>query len=294
MTAARPVTPVSARLIDRAPAKVNLTLRVIRRRADGYHELESLMAFADLADTLTFEPGATFALELRGPFAQTCGPAADNLVLKAASVLGGKVASLKAGRFILEKNIPVAAGLGGGSSDAAAALRLLARASNLAADDARLFAAARELGADVPVCLDPKARIMRGLGEILSGAVDLHKFATVLVNPGMALATKDVFAAFKSTSVGGALPDIPRAPEALLALLADHANDLQPAAISLKPVIAEVLGALHAMAGCRLARMSGSGATCFGLFGSAAEAEAAAKSLRAKHKEWWVHAGTLG
>lgn len=293
MTAAKPDTPVSARLIDRAPAKVNLTLRVIGRRADGYHELESLVAFADLADTLTFEPGAGLTLELRGPFARECGPTEDNLVLRAASVLGGKVTGLKTGRFILEKNIPVAAGLGGGSSDAAAALRLLARAGNLAADDPRLLAVAGELGADVPVCLGPKARIMRGLGEILSGAVELHKFATVLVNPGVALATKDVFAAFKPQG-GDKLPDIPHAQDALLKLLACHGNDLEPAAISLRPAVAEVLAALRALPGCRLGRMSGSGATCFGLFGSTAEAEAAAKSLRETHNKWWVHAGTLG
>ena len=156
---------MSAVLVEKAPAKINLTLRVLGRRADGYHRLESLVAFADLADTLSLQPGGDAALDITGPFAAACGPVAGNLVLKALAALRQRVAGLNAGRFLLDKNIPVAAGLGGGSADAAAALRLLARGNGLALDDARLAAAAPAVGADVPVCLESRARIMRGVRQ---------------------------------------------------------------------------------------------------------------------------------
>jgi 4-diphosphocytidyl-2-C-methyl-D-erythritol kinase len=149
---------VNAPLVEKAPAKINLTLRVLGRRADGYHELESLVAFAELTDTLTLQPGGTTALNVSGPI----GPTVDNLVLKAVAALRQHIDGLKAGRFLLEKNIPVAAGIGGGSADAAAALRLLARLNGIALDDPRLMAAALLVGADVPVCLACHARIMRG------------------------------------------------------------------------------------------------------------------------------------
>lgn len=286
---------MSARLIDRAPAKVNLTLRVLRRRADGYHEIESLVAFADFSDTLTFTPGGAAELELRGAGAQACGPAADNLVLKAAVALAAKVKGLKLGRFVLDKQIPVAAGLGGGSADAAAALRLLARANALGAGDPRLFATARELGADVPVSLDPKTRIMRGIGELLSPPLELPKLAAVLVNPGVALATREVFAAFDLAHANGKpLGEVPREADALIAFLGLCANDLERAAIALRPGIAEVLAALRALPDCRLARMSGSGPSCFALFGSPPEAEAAGKIVRGQHKDWWIHCGAIG
>ena len=161
---------VTASLVEQAPAKINLTLRVLGRRADGYHELESLVAFADLADTLSLQPGGDAALDVTGPFAAACGPVADNLVLKALAALRERVAGLRAGRFRLEKNIPVAAGLGGGSADAAAALRLLARANGLAPDDRAAGGGGARVGADVPVCLEPRARIMRGVGDELSAA----------------------------------------------------------------------------------------------------------------------------
>ena len=286
---------MSARLVDRAPAKVNLTLRVLARRADGYHDIESLVAFADLADTLTFVPGDAPGLEMCGAGANDCGPAADNLVLKAQAALAAKASGLKPGRFILEKNIPVAAGLGGGSADAAAALRLLARANNFAPDDPRLMSAARDIGADVPVCLDSKSRIIRGAGETLSPALELPKFHAVLVNPCIPVATRDVFAAFRpGNDAVELLGEIPRERASLLALLGRGRNDLEPAAISLQPVIAEVLAALRALPACELARMSGSGATCFALFSSQPEAQAGAKALRAKYGGWWIHCGAIG
>src|SRR6516164_7374359 len=160
---------------EKAPAKVNLTLRVLGRRADSYHDIESLVAFAGVGDALTFTPGGALALAVGGPTAAAAGDVADNLVLKAARALAERVEGLKLGRFTLSKRLPVSAGLGGGSADAAAALRLLARANRLAPDDPRLMQAARTTGADVPVCLDPRARLMRGIGDVLSAPLDLPR-----------------------------------------------------------------------------------------------------------------------
>jgi 4-diphosphocytidyl-2-C-methyl-D-erythritol kinase len=290
--------PKAAPLSEFAPAKVNLTLRVLGRRADGYHDIESLVAFARVGDRLTLHPGGPCDLRLRGPNAGATGNPADNLVLKGAAALAAQVDGLEAGRFVLDKRLPVAAGLGGGSADAAAALRLLARANRLAGDDPRLFAAARATGADCPVCLDPRPRTMRGIGEVLSPPLDLPSLPAVLVNPGVPIATRDVFARLGlSPGETRSAPDsttVPAARTALLSWLADQANDLESPALALAPVIGDVLGALRALADCRLARMSGSGATCFGLFDSSRAARAAAHSLAAAHPGWWVRATMLG
>jgi 4-diphosphocytidyl-2-C-methyl-D-erythritol kinase len=284
---------VSAPLIEKACAKVNLTLRVLGRREDGYHELESLVAFADFGDTLSLQPAADTALEISGPFAAACATGADNLVLKAAAALHQRVGGLKAGHFLLEKIIPVAAGIGGGSADAAAALRLLARANDLALDDPRLASAALAVGADVPVCLDRRARVMRGVGEQLLAPVDLPPLPALLVNPGVPLATRDVFAAFAggegSKTVLGTLP---RERDGAIDFLARYGNDLTHA-IVLAPVITEVLTALRALPGMRLARMSGSGPTCFALFHSPGEAQTGAQRLSVERKDWWVQATTI-
>jgi 4-diphosphocytidyl-2-C-methyl-D-erythritol kinase len=286
---------VAAALVEQAPAKINLTLRVLGRRADGYHALESLVAFAELSDTLTLQPGDAPALDVSGPFAATAGAAADNLVLKACSALGEQIAGLKTGRFSLVKNIPVAAGLGGGSADAAAALRLLASFNGIAAGDARLLQAARAVGADVPVCLDPQARIMRGVGDELSAPIKMPQLAALLVNPGVALATRDVFAKFSATQAAQKpLTDVPVTSEAIFDFLKSYENDLVPAAIACAPVVAEALERLRALPGVRMARMSGSGATCFALFASAAEASAAARRLSAARKDWWIYPTMLG
>ena len=287
-------------LAEIAPAKVNLTLRVTGRRADGYHDIESLVTFAALGDRLALTPGNALSLTVGGPGAGLTGADAENLVLKATRALAGRVAGLKAGAFHLHKTIPVAAGLGGGSADAAAALRLLARANNLATDDPRLIEAARATGADVPVCLDPRPRVMRGIGDILSGPLPLPRLSALLVNPGTALPTKVVFAGWSPTPKIGAkdtadLPETRKWGELdLLDWLAGESNDLEAPAIAVAPVIARVLGALRELAGCRLARMSGSGASCFGLFLSAAEMAAAAQVLRGKFPDWWIAETTLG
>lgn len=282
-------------LVEKARAKINLTLRVLGRRADGYHDLESLVVFADLADTLNLQPAAETALDIAGPFAGPSGPTADNLVLKAVAALGQRVAGLKAGRFQLEKNLPVAAGIGGGSADAAAALRLLARVNGLSLDDARLMEAALAVGADVPVCVASKPRIMRGVGEQLSPPLELPALAAVLINPGVALSTREVFAKFTIAQASTRnIADVPRSEDALIEFLTQNGNDLTQAAIACVPVIAEVLDALRAVPGVRLARMSGSGATCFALFATAGEAAAAAWLIQAAHADWWVRPAAIG
>ena len=277
---------------DFAPAKINLTLRVIGRRADGYHELESLVAFADIGDTVSFTAAEATTLEVGGRFGAAIGATADNLVLKAAAALAARVPHLRGGHFSLEKNLPVAAGIGGGSADAAAALRLLARANDVALDDPRLMAAALAVGADVPVCVGAKACVMRGIGEVLSPPLDLPSLPAVLVNPGVATATRDVFRAFAGmTGSTTPLGEVPR--DGLVDFLHAHGNDLTPAAIACVPLIGEVLDTLGELPGLRLARMSGSGSTCFGVFDSAAAAVAGATRLQEARPDWWVAAATL-
>lgn len=293
-----------------APAKINLTLRVRGRRPDGYHDLESLVAFADIGDRLRLAPGEKLSLTVAGETAAWAGPPADNLVLKAARRLLAECPGLTAGRFDLDKSLPVAAGLGGGSSDAAAALRLLAQANPalLPPDDSRLMAAARATGADVPVCLDPRPRLMRGKGDILSPPLVLPGLPAILVNPRVSTPTAAVFAAYAATphdgeaaadpatalAEGATLQDRMPARGDLIAALARSRNDLEAPAILLHPIIAEVLDALRALPGCRLARMSGSGATCFTLFDTDAAAADAARNLAKRTPQWWVRTTTLG
>jgi 4-diphosphocytidyl-2-C-methyl-D-erythritol kinase len=285
-------------LVENAPAKVNLTLRVLKRRDDGYHEIESLVAFADFGDRLSFSRGGKLTLAVHGPAAPQAGEGEDNLVLKAARTLAAVRPGIALGAFSLDKRLPVAAGLGGGSADAGAALRLIAQANGLARNDPQLYAAARATGADVPVCLDPRARIMRGIGEVLSEPLALPQLPAVLVKPGVALPTKSVFAEWKPAATPTAALDLaiakPTSHARLLQLLAAQSNDLEGPAIALAPVIAEVLAALRAQPGCLLARMSGSGATCFALFSSADQAVAAEKLLPRQQPAWWVKATMLG
>jgi 4-diphosphocytidyl-2-C-methyl-D-erythritol kinase len=287
-----------SKLVENAPAKVNLTLSVLGRRADGYHLLDSLVAFAQLGDRLSLEPADDLSLTVRGRNAARAGGVADNLVLKAARALAAEVPGLKAGRFTLQKRLPVAAGLGGGSADAGAALRLLARLNRIALDDRRLVRAARRVGADVPVCLDPKPRRMRGIGERLSAPLALPKLPAVLVNPGIAVATRDVFAKLGlpigATQRASAARPLPRTRDAVIRVVAAGRNDLEAPAMSIAPAIADVLSALRGERGCLLARMSGSGATCFALFRSARSATAAARRIARKHPRWWVKATVLG
>jgi 4-diphosphocytidyl-2-C-methyl-D-erythritol kinase len=285
--------------VEPAPAKVNLTLRVLGRRADGYHELESLVVFAAIGDALTFKPGRELALVVRGPTAAASGDVGDNLVLKAGRALASGSASLRLGRFMLAKRLPVAAGLGGGSADAAAALRLLARANRIALDDPRLMAAARATGADVPVCIDPRPRMMSGIGEILSRPLRIARLPAVLVNPRVSVPTREVFAVLAAPPLAEKprLPAVDAVEESragLIAFVTRSGNDLEAPALKLHPAIGETLASLHALDGCRLARMSGSGATCFALFDSGRAAAAAARVLRARHPHWWIRPTILG
>jgi 4-diphosphocytidyl-2-C-methyl-D-erythritol kinase len=290
-------------LIEDARAKVNLTLRVVGRRVDGYHELESVVAFADCADRLSLADGPELRLTTTGPLAEACGETLDNLVFKAAQLLGDRVADLRLGEFTLDKVLPVAAGIGGGSADAAAALRLLARANNLAVDDISLIEVARLTGADVPVCLSSRACVMTGVGETLL-PLALPKMPCVLVNPRVAVATKDVFRALglRNGELLVGAGDVMRAPawpeaggslEDWVEALAAGSNDLEAPALRIQPVIGEVLAALSATNGAWLARMSGSGATCFAIYENTADAQRAAQKIQIDHPQWWVHAGTL-
>ncbi len=290
-------------LTEQGRAKVNLTLRVVGRRTDGYHDLESVVAFADCADSLSLNPGDSLTLETTGPLAHECGESADNLVLKAARLLGQRVPGLRVGAFLLDKVLPVAAGIGGGSADAAAALRLLARLNNLAFDDPRLLDAALSTGADVPVCLASHACDMTGVGEKLL-PLTLPELPCVMVNPRLAIATKDVFRALglRHGQLLVGVTDVIRAnawPEAGASMddwikaLRGGANDLEAPAKRIAPVIDQVLTALAAADGARLARMSGSGATCFAIFEHTAAARRAAETIGRDRPEWWVHAGAL-
>jgi 4-diphosphocytidyl-2-C-methyl-D-erythritol kinase len=290
-------------LSEQGRAKVNLSLRVVGRRVDGYHDLESLVAFADCADRLTLAPGPELSLETTGPLAQACGGTSDNLVLKAAMLLAARVPDLKVGAFSLDKVLPVAAGIGGGSADAAAALRLLATLNNIGLDDPRLLEVALETGADVPVCLASHACDMTGVGEKLL-PLNLPKMPTVLVNPCIAVATRDVFAALGlrngellvgATDVlrGTGWPEPGASLEDWVEVLAESSNDLEEPATRIQPIIGEVIGALAKTNGAWLVRMSGSGATCFAIYENTADAGRAAEKIRKDHPDWWVHAGVL-
>jgi 4-diphosphocytidyl-2-C-methyl-D-erythritol kinase len=261
-----------------------------------------VVAFADCSDRLTLTPGSGLALATGGPRAQECGETADNLVLKAARLLGERVADLTTGNFQLDKHLPVAAGIGGGSADAAAALRLLAKANGIELGDPRLIEAARQTGADVPVCVRSEACVMTGVGESLQ-PLSLPVMPAVMVNPRVPVATKDVFAALglRNGELHVGVSDMIEAivwPDAgaplgdWLRMFADGTNDLEAPAIRIQPVIGEVLAALRAT-GARLSRMSGSGATCFAIFDSDADAQKAAQAILRDHPQWWVHAGTL-
>jgi 4-diphosphocytidyl-2-C-methyl-D-erythritol kinase len=284
---------------QRAPAKVNLTLRVIGRRADGYHELESLVAFAGLCDWVAFEPGPDAALEVLGPRALEAGPVGDNLILRAARGLAALIPGLRLGRFRLVKRLPAAAGLGGGSADAAAALRLLADEARLSVDDARVRTAARATGADVLACLCPQARMMTGIGDQLGPAIALPRMFAVLVNPLVQTATPKVFAALglapgeNLESSAGSFDALGRGAAGLLDFLSSSRNDLEAAAVRIAPAIAIVRERLSRIPEARATGMSGSGATCFALFGDRRSATLARRIVASERPDWWVEATAI-
>lgn len=294
-----------AKLTTRAPAKINLNLIVHGRRPDGYHDLSSLVMFAGVGDELSLEGGAPVGLTLGGPLAAGLQADDSNLVLRAAANLGRRVPGLRSGHFTLVKRLPIASGIGGGSADAAAALRLLARLNGLGSDHPALMAAARETGADVPVCLGSRAAMMRGIGEDLQRIAGMPKLCAMLVNPGISLSTAEVFKSL-GLEAGERMRPMPTmagegsgvsswhedsaddAQELIASLASGHGNDLERPASGIAPQISAVLRALAASDGCRLARMSGSGATCFGLFDTPRQSLLAARRLAAMHPSWWV------
>ena len=280
-------------IVEAARAKVNLALHVLGRRADGYHDLDSIVVFAELADRLAFTPAEDWSLDIAGPFAGDLGNGADNLVLRAARALEQMLPGIvRPARLRLDKNLPVASGIGGGSADAAAAIRGLLRLCGIVPEKIDLARLAAALGADVPVCLYGKTCRMTGIGERIEPLTDVPRMPALLVNPGVAVATAEVFRRLALSRGQAGFGPIASRQGDVLAWLAVCRNDLQPAAVTLVPAIGMVLDKLAASSGCRLARMSGSGATCFGLFEGIDAAEAAAQRMRAHG--WWAAPTMVG
>ncbi|MBS0273050.1 MAG: 4-(cytidine 5'-diphospho)-2-C-methyl-D-erythritol kinase [Proteobacteria bacterium] len=278
-----------------APAKINLFLHVGDRRADGYHELESLVAFADVGDDLVFEEAGALSLTVDGPFGAALAGESDNLILWAAHGVAALAGHDLPRRITLTKNLPVASGIGGGSADAAATLRAFLlewRQEEIRLAD--FVELAKTLGADVPVCFFGHSAWMYGVGDGIE-RTDLPELHAVLVNPGMSVATRDVFSKLTSRSGVDKLhwPEGFASADEVIAFLKTVGNDLEAPALSLAPAIGEVLKVLRDADGARLARMSGSGATCFGLFADQASAQAAATQIARDHAQWWVKPAIL-
>lgn len=278
----------------KARAKVNLTLRVTGKRADGYHLLQSLVCFPDLGDSLEISPADELILAQEGPFAEAMGPLEENLVYRAAEALRSQAGVESGAALCLTKNLPVAAGIGGGSADAAAALNGLMTLWEIDEATVDLPALGLALGADVPVCLASEPTLVSGIGEELMPLGFLPALGILLVNPRQALSTAAVFKAhWDDFSHPEGWLDLPHENEAFIARLAVSSNDLEAAACRVLPLVDEVLARLWALPECRLARMSGSGATCFGLFPTVADAKAAATALAETMPQWWVAAAPL-
>jgi len=283
-------------IVEHAPAKINLSLHVTGQRRDGYHMLDSLVGFATVADRLTLTASEADGFRVDGPFAQDLVGETDNLVLRACALLKDRGRSRAGGRrafsVTLEKNLPVASGLGGGSADAAAALRMLNAARGLGLDPQELQRISQALGADLPMCVTCGAARVSGIGEIQEPVSPFPPLAAILVNPRVEVPTPAVFRglADKTNPPMPPLGDCNRSPQALIDFLRLCRNDLEAPARRVAPAIGAVLAALDADPSCRLARMSGSGATCFGLFDSASAAGRAGERLAADNPGWWVRA----
>jgi 4-diphosphocytidyl-2-C-methyl-D-erythritol kinase len=282
----------SLRSTTLAQAKINLSLDVLYRRDDGYHELVSLVTFADFGDSLELDCTQVLGLSIEGDNLSHIGKYQNNLILKAAYGFKTRFPDAALGHFNLIKRIPIAAGLGGGSADAAAALRLLARVNNIDLDDPTLYEIAMQIGADVPVCLTSKTRFMSGIGEKLSDVVELPCLWAVLVNPHIAVSTAEVFGKLKVPLQGKSIAtiDLKFDNNSLFTWLERQKNDLQAPAVELHPKIAEVLVALAHTSNPHLVRMSGSGATCFALYASEQAAIEAEALMKQTYPDWWVKA----
>lgn len=284
-----------AAVVRDAPAKVNLNLHITGQRADGYHTLSSLIAFADVADTVTAEPADELSLTVDGPFAADLEGQPDNIMLRAARALAEATGTEAKAQLTLTKRLPVAAGLGGGSSDAAATLAALCTLWNVDPGPEALDTIALELGADVPVCRYGRAALVSGIGEVIQPAPAVPDAWLVLVNPRVAVPTGVIFRHRAGPySEPAAAPDAPLRDAAALAAWLGHShNDLEAPACQVVPLIADSLAALAATPGCHLARMSGSGATCFGIYADGERARTAAEQIRAGQPDWWVCAAPL-
>ncbi|KQN83780.1 4-diphosphocytidyl-2C-methyl-D-erythritol kinase [Sphingomonas sp. Leaf67] len=267
-------------IVEPAPAKLNLALHVRARRADGYHELETLFAFVADGDTVMLTPAAHDGFTITGPFAAGLSGEGDNLVTRARDAFRDAFGPGDQLAILLDKHLPVASGIGGGSADAAATLRGMARLHGVALDDPALMAIADRLGSDVPACLVGRTTIGRGRGEQLT-LIDAPKRPALLVNPGVAVSTAKVFAGWDRIDRG------PIADGDALTIALAGRNDLEPPARALAPAIDKVLALLNAAPGVTLARMSGSGATCFALFDDEAARAHAATAIRAAQPGWW-------
>jgi 4-diphosphocytidyl-2-C-methyl-D-erythritol kinase len=277
-----------------ARAKINLYLHITGRRADGYHLLDSLIVFAETGDEIALEPSDRVSLTIDGPFGAGLDNGPDNLVLRAAHALRDLTGARAGAAIRLTKNLPVASGIGGGSADAAATLAGLCGLWDVAPGRAALLQVAAGLGADVPVCLDGAPSFVGGIGEDLAPARGLPRSWLLLANPGIATPTPAVFKARQGPFSNPARwSEPPRDFDEFVARLRNCSNDLTEAAISVTPVIREVLVALAGLPSCALARLSGSGATCFGLFGDEASARAAEATLRTAQPTWWVTAAPM-
>lgn len=276
---------------DFAPAKINLFLHVGSKRADGFHELESLVVFARVGDDLRFERAGELSLAIDGPFSGALPPDSGNLVLQAARALEAACGVQKGARITLNKRLPVGSGIGGGSADAAAALRGLNALWDLGLSPEDLRKIGAGFGSDIPVCVDSVPAWMEGRGEKVTPVSGIPEAAMVLVNPGVVVPTGKVFGALKDRrGVGLKLLPKMKTVQELVAYLVTVTNDLEIPAREIAPVIGEALDALSSQNGALLACMSGSGATCFGLFESDAAARAAATMIRVRHDGWWVQA----
>ncbi len=277
-----------------APAKINLYLHVTAKRADGYHLLDSLIAFADVGDTIEAAYADELTLGCDGPFGAALGTEPDNLVLKAAKLLAERADVPAHAQLRLTKRLPIASGIGGGSADAAATLHALCDLWGLALPDHTMNVLAAKLGADVPICLYGHTAYIGGIGEIIDPAPQLPEAGILLANPGHALSTPSVFKSFKGPMTAAQrFETTPTDARDLARMLAARRNDLTDAAIALVPDIATMLAALEELPGAHLARMSGSGATCFALFDDKGAAERAAQQLAAEHPGWWVRGAAL-
>lgn len=281
-----------------APAKVNLFLHVGPVDGDGYHPLASLVAFADVGDRVTVAPAGRLSLTVEGPFAAGLAGAGDNLILRALRALGDAAGIGEPPLAVtLEKRLPIAAGLGGGSSDAGAALKLARDALGLDLSDDALADIAATIGADGPMCLHARTAWAEGRGERLTPEPRLPSLPAVLINPGVASPTGEVYRAYDAGSPAAA--DRPAPPSAwdvaaVVDWLARQRNDLEPPAVARAPAIAAALAAAAALPDVRLVRMSGSGATVFALFDSPANAAAAARRLSESRPGWWIAPTNLG